>query len=329
MIRHNRLSALAAAAILAGLGGASAIAQDVKAGIDAWEAGNHSEAVGNWQPLAERGDADAQFNLGHAYRLGRGVPQDLRRAEQLYEQAARGGHHEAQAMYGLLLFQNGRRREAMPWVERAAEHGDPRAQYVFGTALFNGDVVAQDIPRAYALMTRAAAQGLPQAASQLQQMEPHLSPGERQSGIALAQAMERQGGVTAAQPPASPPARPPRIAGANMPVRTAPVPPSRTTPPAAQPEQAAPRRRPDPPTAPAIAGRWRIQLGAFSNADNARRHWQDVSRSVSAVSGLQPHYERAGNLTRLQAGPLASRTAAEQACAAVKRAGKGCFTVAP
>ena len=80
------------------------------------------------------------------------------------------------ANLGLILFQNGRRREAMPYIERAADGGDPRAQYVLGTALFNGDVVARDWPRAYALMSRAAADGLPPAVQQLQAMAQHLSP---------------------------------------------------------------------------------------------------------------------------------------------------------
>ena len=31
----------------------------------------------------------------------------------------------------------------MPWIERAADRGDPRAQYVLGTALFNGDLIAR------------------------------------------------------------------------------------------------------------------------------------------------------------------------------------------
>ena len=49
-------------------------AQSVKAGIEAWQKGNAAEAVKIWQPLAEKGDADAAFNLGQAYRLGKGVP---------------------------------------------------------------------------------------------------------------------------------------------------------------------------------------------------------------------------------------------------------------
>ena len=56
---------------------APAAAQNVKAGIEAWQRGDYRGAVAIWRPLAEAGDADAAFNLGQAYRLGRGVPVDL------------------------------------------------------------------------------------------------------------------------------------------------------------------------------------------------------------------------------------------------------------
>ena len=142
---------------------APAAAQDVQGGIAAWQAGDYAKAVTEWRPLADSGNADAQFNLAQAYRLGRGVPQNLNLAEQWFERAARQRHEQAGASLGLLLFQNGRAREAMPWIQAAAMRGDPRAQYVFGTALFNGDVLRRDLPRAYAMMSAAAAQGFPQA----------------------------------------------------------------------------------------------------------------------------------------------------------------------
>ena len=161
-------------------------APSVRAGVEAWQAGNYAVAIANWRPLADRNDADAQYNIAQAYFLGRGVPQNSNLAEQWYERAARQGHAEAQANYGLLLFQNGRRREAMPWIEQAANRGDPRAQYVFGTALYNGDLVPVDMPRAYAMMSRAAAAGLPPAISQLAAMEPHISAEDRARGAQLA-----------------------------------------------------------------------------------------------------------------------------------------------
>ena len=332
MITDRRLW-LAAAAASAALAAVPAIAQSVQAGVEAWQSGNHADAVRQWQPLAERGDPDALFNLGHAYRLGRGVPQNMAMAERFYERAARAGHVEAQAMHGLLLFQNGRRQEAMPFIQRAAERGDPRAQYVYGTALFNGDVVARDWPRAFAFVSTAAAQGLPLAQTQLREMERHLSPQDRARGVELAQAMSRGvPQVAAAAPPPVRAAPAPRVSGTTPPRASATTPPPAIERPALPTPAPAPTRppatRPAAPAAPAATvaqagGRWRIQLGAFSSRANAQRAWSQVS---GRLPGLQPHYVAVGALTRLQAGPLASRAAAERACAAARQA---CFPVAP
>ena len=42
---------------------------NVRAGIDAWGDKRTDEAIAIWRPLAEAGDADAQFNLAQAYRM--------------------------------------------------------------------------------------------------------------------------------------------------------------------------------------------------------------------------------------------------------------------
>ncbi len=348
----TRMHWLFGATALLALTGAGTAAADVPAGIAAWQAGDYARAVAEWRPLAQAGDADAQFNLGQAYRLGRGVPQDMTLAEQWFERAARQRHDQAGANLGLLLFQNGRAREAMPWIQAAALRGDPRAQYVFGTALFNGDVVRRDMPRAYALMSRAAAQGFPQAVEQLRQMEPYLSTEDRQRGTALAAEMggaqpPRQ--MAAVEPPPAPvPVIMPRpVPGSGAGVSYSP-PGANPAPPRARPDRpveqpaAPPVERPrqhhadsapsrPAPTPPPVAasGRWRVQLGAFSSAANARRQWDSVSRRVGAVGALDPVYVPAGALTRLRAGPLASRAAADRICAAVRAAGQDCIPVAP
>ena len=321
--RKLRRALTAAAAALAGALAVPAAGQDVEAGVRAWQQERYDEAVAQWRPLADRGDADAQFNLGHAYRLGRGVPRNMNLAEQWYERAARAGHVEAQAMYGLILFQNGRRSEALPFIAEAAAHGDARAQYVYGTALFNGDLVERDWPRAFALMTRAAAEGLPYAQSQLREMEQHLSPEDRARGAELAQAMAGAAPtrVASAAPPLrtpSVPPRPPRVAGTQLPPSAVAQPPRRET------RQAPSASAPAPtPGLASPGGRWRVQLGAFSSEANARRAWGQVS---SRLPGLEPRYERAGAVVRLQAGPLGSRASADRACAAARQA---CFPVAP
>jgi len=316
---------LAAAAIACA---APLAAQTVEAGVEAWQHGDYDRAVAAWQPLAARGDADAAFNLGHAYRLGRGVAQDMATAERYYRQAAEAGHVEAQAMYGLLLFQDGRRQEAMPFVQGAAEHGDPRAQYVFGTALFNGDLAPRDWPRAYAYMIRAAAAGLPYAQTQLAEMERNIPDADKTRGRAIAATLASPANVqvASASPPPRPaptpaPAQPPRIATTNVP----PSQPGRAQPPRAEAPSPRPSTTasPAPAPAPAPSGRWRVQLGAFSSDANARAAWSQVR---ARLPGLQPFYVRAGAVVRLQAGPLASRDAATRACAAARQ---GCFPVAP
>ena len=67
----------------------------VKAGIAAWQKGDYDRAVSIWRNLATKADPDAAFNLGQAYRLGRGVPADSRLARFWFERAARRNHLEA------------------------------------------------------------------------------------------------------------------------------------------------------------------------------------------------------------------------------------------
>jgi cell division septation protein DedD len=301
---HGIAAGTAAAFVLA----APALAGDVKAGVDLWNAGNHAGAVAQWRPLAEEGNPDAQFNLGQAYRLGKGVAADQRIAQSWFQKAAQQGHAQAQANLGLMLFQNGNRAAAMPWIRKAAEAGDARAQYVLGTALFNGDIVGKDWPHAYALMMRASAQGLGPAAANLAEMEKIIPLAQRQQGIQLARRMEQGGTAIAAVAPA--PQRP-------APARPAPQPAA----PAARAVQAAPAVR--------VAGGWKVQLGAFANSAGAQRQWQALSGRVPALRGLQPILQQAGAVVRLQAGPVGDKAGAARVCAAAKAAGAACFPVAP
>jgi TPR repeat protein len=354
------IGALAFATVLAA---APALA-DVKTGVDAWAAGKYDQALKEWRPLADRGDADAQFNMGQAYRLGRGVPADLKIAQSWFEKAGAQGHQDAQANAGLLLFQNGNRAAALPWLRKAADRGDARAQYVLGTALFNGDIAGKDWPRAYALMSRASAQGLPQAKTSLAQMEQFISAEDKQKGSAIAAQLAKGAAISAVADTGQVvrDTRPVRIAGQAQtgPGLNAPVPPSakpapstpiassRPVPPpakgdapgdkskaataqaaklAAKPAPA--QARPAPATLATSGGRWRVQLGAYSNAGSARTSWTTLSRQIGAFGGLQPSYEQAGAVTRLRVGPLADRGAANRLCAAAKAAGQACFPVAP
>ena len=329
---------IAIGVLAAGLAAAApASAQNVKAGVDAWGRGDFNGAVTQWRGPAVAGDADAQFNLGQAYKLGRGVPVDPALAESWFRKAALQGHSQAEDNYGLALFQAGRKAEAVPWLEKSVKRGEPRGQLVLGTMLFNGDGVPRDYPRAYALMTLASQAGLKSASETLAQMDQYITPADRERGTALAQ---RYRDDLRNAPPAAPRATA---------VATTSVPPSRTvdTPPPRKPEDVIPphQRSPDRPVndriaphepmrpapapapartpAAATGGAWKIQLGAFSTQANASTQW---ARVRGKLGGAQPVYAKAGNVIRLQAGGFASKAAAQKACAA---SGVSCVVVAP
>ncbi len=302
---------------------------DVKAGVDAWQQGDYARAVAVWQPLAQAGDPDAQFNMGQACKLGRGVKTDQAAAIDWYRKAARQGHARAEDNLGLLMFQQGDRAGAMPYLQHAADRGEARAQYIVGTALFNGDLATKNWVRAYALMTRASEAGLAQATTSLRQMDRYVSQEQRNDGIAMARSMAQQEQAGSMDAPAS--------RDTPRPIRTADLPPS--TPAEAKPVEAAPVPKPaasvkaaaakPPAPKPALPraanGGWRVQIGAFSAEARARSLWSQLSARVNGLSGYQPYIMTSGGVTRLQAGPLASNADAVRLCGAIKAAGAECM----
>ncbi len=285
---------------------------DVKAGVDAWTRGEYRKAIDEWRGPAVAGDADAQFNLGQAYKLGRGVPVDIAMAEEWYRKAAQQGHVQAEDNYGLALFQNNKRDQALPWLEKSVARGEPRAQYLLGTMLFNGDAVKRDWVRAYALMTRASAANLAQATQALAQMDQHVGLAERQRGTTLARQYEAQAQRVQlpsdfSQATARVETAPRRIV-ADPPRLTAAADPLPRTRPIAV-------RSPQPPVAARGGGAWRAQLGAFRDPGGARRLWSQLG---GRFPGSQPYFVKSGALTRLLVGPFASPVEATRACAAVR-----------
>jgi hypothetical protein len=318
-VKFIRFSLLPVAALTFAVAAPALAPKTVRDGIEAWQHADYAAAVAIWRPLAEKGDADAAFNLGQAYRLGRGVSVDLASAQKWLRKAASAGHLDAETTLGLLLFDSGSRDQAMQWLKKAAERGEPRAMLVYGTALFNGDGVPRDQMMAYAYVSRSAAQGLEPAKTTLQQMDDMLPVELRRRAIEIAL-------QNAADKPAPGSARkaPAKTASSAPP----PKPPAKTTAPPAQVAPAlktavkAPASPPSRPAA-AVTGAWRIQLGAFSKRGSAEALYRKLSQSLG--SGRQAFYVPAGAVTRLQAGPYPSRAAAAAACASLK--GQACFPV--
>jgi uncharacterized protein len=368
---HNgRIAALAVAALTGTALWATPALADTKAGVDAWtraEAANaagdkvaarkdYAIAIHEWQVQADKGDPDAQFDLGQAYKWGKGVPQDLTRAEVLFAKAAAKGHADAADNYGLLLFQRGQHAQAMPYIQAAADRGEKRALYLLGIAHFNGENVPKDWVRAYALETLSAQAGpgqtpLPQATAALAQMDRYIPLEDRQRGVSLASDLGQQieanrqrqiasadlgGGADAGMAP--PPAG---AATALGPVAPAPAP--RATPTArplavATAKPAAPAKRPAPaptptaeptpakpaPAKPApVGGSWKIQLGAFGVAANADALWNKV-KGTPEVAGHPRINLPTGKVTRLMAGGYSEDTA-KAACHKLAGAGVACI----
>lgn len=63
---HRFMSALAILWLLA----SPAASQDFDAGMQAYLEGDYAAALHEWRPLAEQGDAEAQFNLGIMFYEG-------------------------------------------------------------------------------------------------------------------------------------------------------------------------------------------------------------------------------------------------------------------
>ena len=245
-------------------------AQSVRAGIEAWQQADYPAAVAIWRPLAEAGDADAAFNLGQAYRLGRGVTTNLSAAQTWFERAAQKGHVDAQTTLGLLLFQNGNQTGGLRWLRQAADQGEPRAMLVYGTALFNGDGITQDPVLGYAYVSRAAAQGLAPAKETLAELDKLMPLEDRKKGVALAIAKSKTSPPVAA-------AKPQKV------TKPATVKPAKVA--GAKPAEA----KPAPAAAVPASGGWRVQLGAFSQRSSAEALYKKVS-GAAPLAGRGPSF---------------------------------------
>jgi len=91
---------------------------------------------------AERGEADAQFQLARASQRGEGVPKDVNKAFGLMKLAAEQGH--ADAIGGLGYFYSvgvaveKDDKQALEWFRKGAEKGSAKAQLNLGRWLLDG-----------------------------------------------------------------------------------------------------------------------------------------------------------------------------------------------
>ena len=78
------------------------IAGSFEEALKACDRGEHNAEYRLIKPLADQGDASAQYYLGGMYDDGHGVPQDYNKASMWYEMAAGKGNAKAQFNIGEL-----------------------------------------------------------------------------------------------------------------------------------------------------------------------------------------------------------------------------------
>jgi TPR repeat protein len=136
---------------------------DFQAGMKAYDVEDYATAMREWQPLAEQGDALAQYHVGLLYHKGRGVPQDDAQARKWYAKAAAQGQAKAQFSLGTLYF-NGEGgpkdyQQALRWFRLGANQKDALCQTKLGIMYDDGEGVPKDKVKAYMWISLAATNG--------------------------------------------------------------------------------------------------------------------------------------------------------------------------
>ena len=244
------------------------------------------------------------------------------RARTLYETAARQGYPPAQSALGILLFKDGNRTGALRWLKLAADSGEPHALLIYGTAQFNGDGVPPNRIQGYAMVRRAAAQGLADAAATQSEMELVMPRSERDAAVKLAAGPETAKPATDTPSATPTPKTASRSAKRQSAAKTAVRSPKAAT---AAPASVTPQTKvasratpPKPGITPAqtSSGAWRIQLGAFRQPGAGQALF---ARLAPRLPGKQASFVPLGSLTRVLVGPYASLADATAACRALGR----------
>lgn len=124
------------------------------------------------------GDAMSQYELGHKYANGLGVPRDINRAFKLYLSAANKGHAESQFRVALIsdggkgMPQGNKAKEVAKWMTLAAEQDHAEAQYYLGGFYLGGVGVPKNTVEATKWFKRAALQGHVESISIVKQLVP-------------------------------------------------------------------------------------------------------------------------------------------------------------
>lgn len=124
---------------------------------------DYQKALEWFRKAAEHGDAKAQVALGGMYEVGKGIPKNKRQAVMWYQKAAVQGYSEAQYICGL-MYLNGvgvskDYKQALQWFVKASEQGHFMSSCKLGEIYEEGKAVPQDYQQAVKWFLKSIEQG--------------------------------------------------------------------------------------------------------------------------------------------------------------------------
>jgi cell division septation protein DedD len=338
----------------------SVIAQDVKNGLYVTEHADFAGALEIWRPLAERGDANAQHQLGIMYYFGIGVPRNYSEALEWQLLAAAQGHAKAQNNLAVMYAYG----EGVPQnhvvsavlYRLSAERGYSVAQYNLGTMYESGVGIKQDYEEAYMWYTLASEQEYEAAKLASISLGHRISVEQKNAALARIQNRQESEGQDPIREPAisadsTSPSR--RVVEATRedtlsaslgrpttsPREKALAAPHKDTLSTvnSQPTKTAVQSLGKTTGAKSLAGAgskpWRIQLASLRNQTSAQAEWKKLQKAQDLLQGLKLHVQQAklskGTFYRVQAGPLTDRTTAVSLCNSLKSRKQDCLIVSP
>ncbi len=100
-----------------------------------YKKGNYKSAFNEWLPLAEKGSAEAQYNIAGLYAKGYGVMMDENTSFDWYKKAAEQGHPKAQFNLGVMYVIGSGADisliDAKHWLSLAYENGVEEAEVIW------------------------------------------------------------------------------------------------------------------------------------------------------------------------------------------------------
>jgi TPR repeat protein len=135
----------------------------LKEGYEALIRKDYVTAMKEYRPLAERGNAEAQYRVGRMYEFGQGVPQDKAQGIAWVRKAAEQNHADAQQELGVIYATGDGVKhddvQAVAWFRKSATQGDATAQYNLGLLYAKGQGVEKDFAQAIDWWRKSATQG--------------------------------------------------------------------------------------------------------------------------------------------------------------------------